>query len=92
MSPEDIREAYEMALENGMERIEAVTEIAAPDGMTWDMEKITDDRQFIAFYLDLTQRPSPEFNIMDFLPQVAPDLYKTLTTRFERARANLMGA
>jgi len=87
MSPDDIREAFELAVENAMDRIEAVTDIYAPEGRTWDVDKITDDREFIAFYIDLGQRPSPMFSVLDFLPDVAPEVYQQLTTRYERALA-----
>lgn len=87
LEPGDIREAMEIAEETVMEMVEALAEMYAPEGETWDIEKITDDRQFVAYYLDLQQRPSPEFNVMDFLPRIAPDLYEQMTRRYERAIA-----
>lgn len=72
-----------------MEMVRAMADIFAPQGESWDVERITDDREFIAFYVDLTQRPSPEFSIMQFLPTVSPEVYQMLTARFERARAKI---
>ena len=93
MTPDDLREALKIARDDAMEQVEALIESEAPDGETWDVLKITDPREFIAAYIDLTQRPSPEFSIMDFLPQIGDGaVYKMLTTRFEREYAKLTGA
>ena len=84
-----MREAMELAEERGMELVRAMADIFAPEGETWDVERITDDREFIAFYVDLGQRPSPEMSILHMLPTVSPEVYRMLTARFERARMNV---
>jgi hypothetical protein len=88
--PQDIREAMEIAEENAMDRLLALADIYAPEGETWDVEKITSDRDFVAFYIDLSRRPfPPPFSILDYLPQVAPEVFQQLTTRYERALAKI---
>lgn len=86
MNPADTREAFDLAMADSTAILDAVRELEAPDGETWDADRITDDREFIAFYLDLQNRPYPSpFSIMDYLPDVAPEVFKSLTTRYERA-------
>lgn len=92
LAPGDIREAMEIGESTVMEMVEALAEMHAPDGETWDVDKITDDREFIAWYIDLEQRPGPRpFSIMDYLPEIAPEFYQQITRRYERAIAK-MGA
>ena len=84
MTPQDIREAVKMAEEDALDILDEQAAIFAPDGLTWDMEELN-DREFILWYLDLGQTPSPEFNTLMFLPEVNPQLDAQLRTRFERA-------
>lgn len=83
MTPEEIRDAVEIAEEQAMELVEAAAEIMAPGGLAYDQDRLT-DAEFVPWFIDLTERPHPEFSVMHFLPEVAPALYEQLSTRFER--------
>ena len=83
LRPEDVREAVELAEANAVERLEALADVMAPDGLTWDQDELS-DAEFVPWFLDLTTHPDPEFSVMHFLPSVAPKLYESLATRYER--------
>ncbi len=86
MTPEDIQSALTQAAEDADELLEAVVEAYAPDGVSFDQEKLT-DADFLAFYIDLHHRPAePPFSVMDYLPTIAPKLAQTMRTRYDRIR------
>lgn len=84
-----LKEAMEIAFDDVMEQLDALAEIIAPNGVPWDADELKDDAEFVAYVLDLQNRPSPEFSIWSFLPDVNPKLYEDMQKRYERAVLNL---
>lgn len=87
MTPQDIREALELARTNSMKLIDALIEQQAPDGLVYDATKLS-DREFVGWFIDLEHVPYERpYSVMDFLPTIAPELYESLRRRFERVVA-----
>ena len=95
LTPEDFREAMELAKADGMAKLEALADILAPGGVSFDAESLT-DTEFLPWYLDLWHSNAagpaePPFTTMDYLPTVAPDLYAELNARFQRLAPRRFG-
>ena len=94
MNAADIKEALERAAEDGDAILDAQIDVYVNDGVSYDQEHLT-DTEFVPWYLDLFHSNAlgpaePPFTTMDFLPDLAPDLYKELKTRFERIAGKTM--
>lgn len=87
-----VKEAMDKAFEDGMEELESLVEIMAPGGVAYDQQALTRDQDVIAFYLDLQNRPSPEFSILTFLADIAPKVHAEIVSDYERAMRKQIGA
>mgnify|MGYP006210596061 CR=1 FL=1 len=67
--------------------VATLADIIAPEGVSYDQEELHDDADVVGFVLDLMERPSPEFSIWYFLPQVSPKVYEDLSKRYQKALA-----
>lgn len=87
----DMRDVFDMAMERGIEWIDAMTERFAPDGTSYWDEQFKTDADFIAWVLDMQSYPSPENNVFMYLRTVSPDLYAEIETRYKRAAPKVLG-
>lgn len=85
MDNADLKEAVEIARRRGEDFIDSMNEVFAPDGLTyWDRQFRT-DAEFLSWWLDMGEYPSPEFNVLYFLQQVSPKVYAEGEKRYQRA-------
>lgn len=87
MTPDELHEAAERAFASITEKLEAMDDRFFPNGVAYDQQALSTDSEIIGFVLDLQSRPSPDFNIWQFLPDVSPKVYADLDRDFRRAMA-----
>ena len=86
MDNETLHDAFDLAKQRGTDWIDAMTEMLAPDGLSYWDAKFQSEADFVAWWLDMGTYPSPEFPVLHFLEQVSPTVYREGQQRYERAR------
>ena len=66
-----MKESVEVARQRGIDWIDAMNEVFAPDGLSYWDRRFANDSEFLAFYLHLHTFPSEQFRTIDFLRDMA---------------------
>lgn len=66
-----MKEAVEVARQRGIDWIDAMNEVFAPDGLSYWDRRFKTDAEFLEWYLFLHTFPSEEFRVIDSLRGMA---------------------